>query len=273
MEAGRFIFGDTGRSLVQSLRREGKIFAIPKGVQALLLKKAFTSAALGLFQIIRITPTAPKPIWKLHRLVLKKSPWRRTVKLPNGQILRVRYLAEGKIHYVFRVKNDSRLLRITKRQFYSDRPTDEAYMKANCRIMNDLAASGLSVKAYHLAGGACLVEDAGPCITSQPPKTREAIDAIFKALADWSLSTGIVILDYNEGNWCISPKTAGIRLVDIDINYTCSLDIICSNEIVRGRISIDSARDDRQALEAFLAVESDLLWGNIASLKHVDKAT
>ncbi len=84
---------------------------------------------------------------------------------------------------------------------------------------------------------------------------------LFQQIYDWSVTTGIVVLDYNERNWCL--KDGVIRLVDFDINYTCELSDIASNSIVQQRINPEAFPDQQSALRAFLAEEERLLWENL----------
>lgn len=205
--------------------------------------------------------------WKLHRVALKHiRTWRRW-QVPDGSgTLHLRYLGEGKVHYVFRVKELGRLLRITRAQFYHpDRVLDAATSVRTCELMNDLAEHRISVACRHLGGGACLVDDAGQLLSGAHVTALDCIDPIFTAIVDWSLKRGTVLLDYNEGNWCVDQGV--VRLVDIDVNFTCLLADIRRNEIVRKRIDTEVADSDESALRAFVEAERRLLWATLASQK------
>lgn len=164
-------------------------------------------------------------------------------------------MAEGKYHYVFRIKDEpERLLRITKKQFYdlnSELETD--LMVHNCSLMNNLAGDGISIEAEHLFGGACMVAHAGKPIEQECPKDSE-VDGIFSRIAAWSLKTRIALLDYNEGNWCVA-EDGGLRFVDVDLSYTCNLSEIKENAIVCKRIDVANIQAEEDVLLAFLAHE------------------
>jgi hypothetical protein len=211
--------------------------------------------------LFRITPRSHWLMWKLHRLILKKIGMWRRLQLPGEKILMVRYRDEGTFNYIFRVRDDSRLLRITKDQFYDPaHSVDEKQTLENSRLMNSLAVSGISVRCEHLVGGACLVEDAGLGVRRQLVGDRGILEEVFTKIKKWSLETGVVILDYNEGNWCI--KDGVFRLVDIDVNYTCRLSEICNNSIVLGRLGgVAGGMED--VLVAFLRKEEQLLCDHL----------
>jgi hypothetical protein len=159
------------------------------------------------------------------------------------------------------MRNDDRLLRITKAQFYNpEHAVDEEQTLENCRIMNSLDKSGISVRCQHIAGGACLVEDAGNSVQRNLVGQKKIIEEAFRKLEKWSLDTGVVILDYNEGNWCI--KAGVLRLIDIDMRYTCRLSEICHNPIVLKHIDC-GVNSIEKTLTAFLEKEAQLLCDHL----------
>ena len=218
---------------------------------------------------LNITPKSNWILWKLHRLILKRIKRWRVLQLPNGKILRIKYFAEGKFNYVFKIKGDTRLLRITRKQFYQlSHPVDTDEVCNNCKLMNSLAEKGLSVSAKHLIGGACLVDDAGSLLVKYKCCKKDEIFKVFNDLKEWSLENKIVILDYNERNWC---KRAEIKIIDVDVNYTCLLTDIRKNKIVLKRIDVNKYNSDEMALEAFLLKEAELLWQNLIIYKKSDQ--
>lgn len=197
--------------------------------------------------------------WKLHRFVLKNlRPWF-SIRLPGGDLLRVRYRDEGASNYLFAVKGDARLLRVTRAQFYQlGRCVDGQRTRCSCQIMNSLAEWGLSVRAEHLGGGAMLVEDGGEPLAMRHLSGRGQLTEVFTALRRWSTDTGLILLDYNENNW--RWKGGQIKLVDVDANLVCPLCEARSSQIVLRRIRPERHRTDEDALAAFLKEEENLLW-------------
>lgn len=201
--------------------------------------------------------------WKLHRFFLKIWFGWRNLHLPDGRGLRVKYFAEGKYNYLFRVQGDSGLLRIARKQYYSlHELVDEQVTVENARLMNSLAEDGLSVHCRHLVGGASIVDDAGERVR-RGMIDRKLLSDFFARLKLWSVKQGRVILDYNEGNWCI--KDGVLRFVDVDVNYTCPLGDIRNDRIVQNRIQGIRCDTDEQALSAFLAREEELYWRHLSS--------
>lgn len=197
--------------------------------------------------------------WKLHRFLLKNlRPWF-SIRLPRGNPLSVRYRAEGASNYLFAVKGNPQLLRITRAQFYHlDRYVDGQQTCRNCEMMNSLAEWELSVRAEHLGGGAMLVEDGGELLAMRHLSGPAELTEVFAALRRWSMHTGLALLDYNENNW--RWKQGQIRIVDVDVNMTCALHELRSNELVLRRIRPEGHRTDENALAAFLKEEETLLW-------------
>jgi hypothetical protein len=197
------------------------------------------------------------------RPLFLKHPLRwRLLRLGDQTTFRVKYMAEGRCNYIFRIKDDGRLLRITRRQFYAAaRPVDADAMAENGRIMNSLAGVGLSVRTEHVYGGALLVEHAGARLRRRHLQSRQALVEVFAGLKDWSMNHGSVILDYNEGNWCC--RDGVIRLVDVDVNFMCALDEIGAHPLVQRRVSVEG-NSSTAVLEAFLREEERLLWNHLA---------
>lgn len=207
--------------------------------------------------------------WKLHRVILKSSwHWRRLYS-PLGLDLEVKYLAEGGVNYVFNIRNDRRLLRITKAQFYNlDYPMDGWTVSHNIHIRALLADAGLAPAGTHLFGGVTLVEHAGIPITrvALGAEVLAALARWFAEAAAWSRRTGIVLLDYNDGNWCW--KDGRVTCVDVDSRFVCFLDSIREHPLVTRRLAGASCANDVEALDVFLAREKDLL---IKELTRADK--
>lgn len=204
--------------------------------------------------------------WKLHRLALKKSPLWRRLRLPGGHLFWVRYLAEGCHYYVFRVRGRLELLKVLREQFYEPRRpvgADEAGQGA--RLLNSLAGRGLAPAALWLDCGAYLVEDAGPPLLPGGLAGPEPLRRFFDELRAWSLETGLVLLDYNEDNWCRDPATGAVKLVDVEPALTCPLEAMACNEIVRRRLdpAVLAAGQPAQLLAAFLEAEMELLWRHL----------
>lgn len=200
--------------------------------------------------------------WKLHRLFLKHPVRWRSVVLGSFFAFRVKYLAEGRCNYMFYVKNDHRLLRITRMQFYNpSQAVDTRLAIENSRIMNSLSVAGLSVESEHVYGGALLVENAGGKLRHQHLQSREDLSVFFTRLLQWSVAQGMVVLDYNEGNWCC--REGVIRLVDVDVNFMCALSEIKAHPLVRKRVRVEDYGDDISILEAFLKEEERLLWNHL----------
>jgi hypothetical protein len=211
----------------------------------------------------RATPESNWFRWKVHRFVLRKiKPWL-ILKLPSGAAYIVRHRSEGTNNYVFDTMDDTRLLRITRKQFYRlDTRVDEQQTQDNCSLMNSLAEWHLSVRAQHLAGGACLVEDAGRNLRRMRRVSREEIRAWFERLEKWSLQTGKAIFDFNAGNFCYSER--GLRFVDVEQKFVCPLQEITANKLVRQRVATDGHRHPEQILAAFLEAEEQLLWDHLS---------
>jgi hypothetical protein len=201
---------------------------------------------------------APWFLWKAHRLVLRKWPFWRPFTLPDGRRMHVRYLAEGKFNYVFRVRGDRRLLKVARKYFYAPREAyDPAEILANCALMNELAAWSLSGRGEHLGGGACMMEDCGRALSSCPSVGTAAVDRAFGDLERYSLAHGTVPLDLHEDNWCWDGER--LRLVDVDSTRTCRLDEMSDNESVRQRVPDAGGSAPPVVLKAFLAEEKRLL--------------
>lgn len=206
----------------------------------------------------RVNPESPRPLWLAHRVLLTRLRlWRRLV-LPNGESLTVRFLAEGRYNLVLQIKGEDRLLKILRTQFYNpDEPVETDETLENCRIMNSLAARGIFPECEHICGGAYRVENAGPLIQPYCIKDRSVTKTAFAQLYQWSMENDRVILDFNERNWCYGQDR--LRLVDFDLNFTCSLEAMSTNPIVTKRVS-PVPQDPGEALQAFYAVEESLLW-------------
>ncbi len=201
--------------------------------------------------------------WKLHRLFLKHPIGWRSLVLGRLFAFRVKYLAEGRCNYLFRVRDDHRLLRITRKQFYNPvQPVDTPLAMGNGRVMNSLSGAGLSVESEHVYGGALLVEHAGEKLRRQHLQSRQELSDFFTRLLRWSLAHGMVVLDYNEGNWCC--REGVIRLVDVDVNFMCALSEIKAHPLVRKRVRVEDYGDGIPVLEAFLREEERLLWNHLA---------
>ncbi len=205
--------------------------------------------------------------WKLHRFFLKHPFGWRTLRLGEDIQWRVKYLAEGKCNYIFRVRGAHRLLRISKPQFYAPGiPVGEHLARQNCMIMNSLAARGLSVPCEHIYGGALLVEDAGKPLHHFRFDDWRFLDNLFAGIEAWSCEYRKVILDYNEGNWCWYGGV--VRLVDVDVNFICALDEVGHHPLVKRRVNIEAGMDDRQILAAFLRVELCLLREYLENMRQ-----
>ncbi|MEW6998855.1 hypothetical protein AADZ86_14305 [Colwelliaceae bacterium BS250] len=177
----------------------------------------------------------------------------------NKQRFRVKYYAEGKYLYVFKIFGSNRLLKITQQEFYHK--CDHVNAKRaeqSCLLMNQLAVAKLAPKCQYLGGSALIVDNAGPQITLEKIKTRDCIITFFSLLKNWSLKHGIVILDLNENNWCCNDEQ--LLFVDIDCEKTCRLQEIRSNPVVKKRIDVKAYSDDIEAFAAFLNKEEQLLW-------------
>lgn len=199
--------------------------------------------------------------WKLHRANLKLSPFWRRVELPGVKALEARYLAEGKWNYVFVLRRDPRLLKVTRQQFYEPHvAVDGELIAANCVLMNKLASYNLSVPAQHYVGGACFVERGGTRLRAAEGLAATEIDRVFKALEEWSLCYRTVILDVNEDNWCWDGQH--LRIVDADTRYSCALEEAPQHPLVRKRISSHDSSPE-VVLRAFLAAERRLLQQNL----------
>lgn len=201
--------------------------------------------------------------WKLHRLVLKKSPLWRRLRLPGGRLFWVRHLAEGCNYYVFRVRGRLELLKVLRAQFYEPhRVVGADEVRRGAELLNSLAERGLAPAATWLDCGAYLVEDAGQPLLPGGLAGPEPLRRFFADLRAWSLETELVLLDYNEDNWCRDPITGAIKLVDVEPAFTCPLAGMAGNEIVRRRLdpALLAAGEPARLLEAFLAAELDLLW-------------
>lgn len=198
-------------------------------------------------------------LWKFHRFFLKNTSIWHEIILMNKQSFRVKYYAEGKYLYVFKILGSNRLLKITQEEFYHK--CDDVNAKRteqSCLIMNQLAVEKLAPKCEYLGGSALIVDNAGPQITLEKINTRHCIIDFFSQLQNWSLKHGIVLLDFNENNWCFND--AQLLFVDIDFEKTCRLQEIRSNPTVKKRIDVKAYRDDIAAFAAFLNEEEQLLW-------------
>ena len=160
---------------------------------------------------------------------------------------------------MFKIFGSSRLLKITKDEFYHKCDSVNANRtQQSCLIMNQLAEEKLAPKCEYLGGSALIVDNAGPQITFEKINTRDCIIDFFSQLKNWSLKHGIVILDLNENNWCFND--ARLLFVDIDFEKTCRLQEIRSHPAVKKRIDVQAYSDDIAAFAAFLNKEEQLLW-------------
>lgn len=206
----------------------------------------------------KISPESPTFLWKLHRLLLKKSnAWHQLV-LVNNCSYKVKYLAEGSINYVFQVYESEKLLKISRQEFYGHIELIDTRTQQSCIIMNRLAADGLAPKCEYLGGSSLFVDNAGAQINTQNFTVRELVSDYFIQLKAWSIDTGIVIVDFNEGNWCI--KDNKLLLVDIDFAYTCQLQQISESHFVQRKTNVRKNQSVISILEEFLNVEEELLW-------------
>lgn len=213
-----------------------------------------------------ITPDSPFILWKMHRFFLRKLRIWKNICLPDGRMFRVRYFAEGMFNYLFRVQGNASLLKITRAQYYNlVELVDGQVTEDNCRLMNSLAEKNLSAHCRYLCGGALLVEDAGKRVSRGTISDRKVLSDFFSRMKSWSIDQGVVVLDYNEGNWCMMNGV--LRLVDIDVNFTCPLGMIRRSAIVLNRIQGVSCDTDEKALSAFLAREEELYWKHLTSGK------
>jgi glycosyltransferase involved in cell wall biosynthesis len=219
------------------------------------------------YSIKQLSLVGSLPRWvlrKLRRLFLVKSGLWRTISLPNGTKMTVKYLAEGRHNYVFRIRGDEFLLRISRKQYGQPNDVlDENATKESCRLMNSMAEKGLSVHCRHLVGEVCLVEDAGHMVHKRELRDRTVLTAFFLKLGVWTLETGVVILDFNEGNWCV--KDGNLKFVDVDVNRICHMSAIRDNTIVKKRTHELCLATNEQILNAFLKKEEELYWEYLTS--------
>jgi hypothetical protein len=202
-------------------------------------------------------------LWKAHRFVLQKSPFWRVFTLPDGRRFFIRYLAEGKINYVFRVRGDRRLLKVARDYFYRpEADFDAAPVRESCALMNELAAWSLSGSGEHLGGGAFLMEDCGRALSECPFLDAAAVDRAFQDLERYSLARGTVPLDLHEDNWCWDGER--LRLVDVDSTRSCPLGELARHESVRRRVGDVDLADPVTVLRAFLGEEKRLLSSHVA---------
>lgn len=210
-----------------------------------------------------ITPKSSALLWKIHRLYLKHVPLWFEIVLPDGQTMTIKYLSEGKMNYLFYVQEEERLLRILREQFYNlSGPVKSKEVLRNCELMNSLAEREISISCSPLYGGACLVQNAGKLLKYSRLTDRTGLHDVFTQIEEWSLDNRVVLLDYNENNWCY--ESGRIRFIDVDANFTCPLSSIRGNEIVNRRVTAaQRIKTDEEALKYFLKEEESLLWHNL----------
>jgi len=209
--------------------------------------------------IVSVRPGCSRVKWLLHRLCLKgMRPWF-VYRWLEGEAMTLRYRVEGKIHYVFQVKGSDRLLRITRNQFYNPESSiDTSLAQKNSMLMNELADANISVKAEHLRGGALLVDDAGMSLLAGASVARLELRDLFERITNWSLNVGKVVLDYNEGNWCV--RDGVMVLIDVDWACMCQLGDISKKDTVTKRVQdIRSFSSNADILKEFLRQEEILL--------------
>jgi hypothetical protein len=200
----------------------------------------------------------PWLLWKAHRVVLRKSPFWRSLTLPGGRQLRVRYHSEGKVNYVFRVKGDARLLKVARTWFYRpEEAFDATELQASCALMNELAAWSLSGRGEYMGGGAYFMEDCGRALSKCVDVGVPAIERAFGDLERYSLACGNVPLDLHEDNWCWDGRL--MRLVDIEATLNCRLESLREHELVRRRVPSAGVTNPASVLRAFLGEEKRLI--------------
>ena len=208
---------------------------------------------------MRITPSSPRFLWYWHRFMQKKLRLWTTIVLPQSERLQIRLLGEGRHNLVMEIAGEECLLRILRIQYYDlSQPLQTEETIENCRYMNSLADFEISPRCEHIVGGASRVEHAGNLIAPGMISSRAVIDDIFSRIRRWSLQTGIVIVDYNEGNWCL--RDGHLQFVDFDTQYTCLMSELKTNKVICKRIDTTRLEEPEAILEAFLEVEAGLLW-------------
>lgn len=208
---------------------------------------------------MKITPDSPRLLWYWHRFLQKNLRLWTTIKLPQNERIRVRLLGEGRYNLVMEIGGEDRLLKILRAQYYDlTRPIKTEATKRNCWYMNSLADFRISPRCEHIVGGACRVEYAGRQIVPGVISNRSIVDDIFFRIQQWSLQTGIVIVDYNEGNWCVRDNH--LQFVDFDTQHTCLISEIKTDEVICKRVDTSTITEPEAILAAFLKVEAGLLW-------------
>ena len=205
-----------------------------------------------------ISPNSNVLLWKLHRFFLKNTPTWHELVLVNSHSCKVKYYAEGKYFYVFKIFGSSRLLKISRKEFYNKCDNANEYRtEQSCLIMNQLADKGLAPKCEYIGGCTMIVDHAGAQLTLEKANIRDCIINFFSQFKAWSLEHGLVIIDLNENNWCF--KDGQLLLVDIDFEKTCRLQDVRTHPNVEKRIDVKTYSDDSSALAAFLKEEELIL--------------
>ncbi len=208
---------------------------------------------------MNITPDSPRLLWYWHRFMQKKLRLWTTIELPQNERMRVRLLGEGRYNLVMEIAGEDRLLKILRAQYYDlTRPIETEETIKNCQYMNSLADFRISPRCEHIMGGASRVEHAGDQIAPGMISNRGIVDDIFFRIQQWSLQTGIVIVDYNEGNWCVRDNH--LQFVDFDTKHTCLMTEIKTDEVICKRVDTSTVTEPEAILAAFLEVEAGLLW-------------
>lgn len=215
---------------------------------------------------MRITPDAPRPLWYWHRFMQKKLRLWTSITLPQSERLRVRFLGEGRHRLVMEIAGEERLLKILRAQYYDlTLPIGTAATIDNCQHLNSLADLHISPRCDHIAGGAFRVDHAGEVIAPGVISDRAIVEDVFSRLRQWSIQTGMVILDYNEGNWCV--RDGRLQFVDFDMQYTCLFSELKTNEVICKRIDTAKMEDPEAMLDAFLEIEAGLLWSFLCGIE------
>ncbi len=208
---------------------------------------------------MRITPSSPRLLWYWHRFMQKKLRLWTTIQLPQSENLRVRFLGEGRNNLVMKIAGEERLLKIARAQYYDlSCPILSDITINNCRYSNSLADFQIGPRCEHIIGGASRVEHAGTVIKPGIIETQKTVEEVFYRIHQWSLETGIVILDYNEGNWC--ERDGRLKFVDFDTRNTCLMSELKTEEVICKRVDTTKLAKPESILKAFLEIEAGLLW-------------
>ena len=209
-------------------------------------------------------------LWKLHRFCLKTCPFWFPLRVSGDQVVRVRYLAEGRRFCVFRIKDRPEVvLRISKRHMYGGYiAMDDRAMRRSLGLYDELADWGLAPRTQALCGEAHLVQCIPELIESYRGDQTRLVGLFFRELTKFSLAAGIIPTDFSASNFGVADGR--LILMDIDETFACKPSTAKDSPEIRHRLGEDFPGFDNpeSVISAFYTAERDLLVAHLKAHRH-----